>query len=212
LRHKEIRIGTALASAEQATVPAFSQEDTVFARNLVLSSALLLPLFTSTPVEAQRVKADIRIGGGPVSGRIVIGDRNRYDRRPRVVRRVEWVRRHDNRRDDWYRNFRREHRVVIVYYDRRDDHYYLDRFHSGLIEIRVYERDGRYYRLDDDREYGRYDDRYDSRYDDRYDNRYDDRYGRDDRRDDRWDDRKDNRKDDRRDDRRGDRRGKYDDR
>jgi hypothetical protein len=157
----------------------------VSARNLVLSSAILFPmLFVSPPVEAQRVKADIIIGGGPISGRVVIGDRHRYERRPRFIRRVEWVRRHDNRRHDWYRNFRREHRVVVVYYDRRDDRYYLDRFHSGLVEIRVYERGGRYYRLDDDRDFDRYDDRRDDRrYDDRYDDRRDDRRG--DRRNDR---------------------------
>ena len=137
------------------------------ARNLVLSSAILFPLLFVSPVQAQRVNADIIIGGGPVSGRIIIGDR-RYDRRPRMIRRVEWVRRHDNRRAGWYRNFRRDHRVMVVYYDRRDDRYYLDRFQSGLVEIRVYERDGRYYRLDDDRDFDRYGD------------------GRDDRRGDRW--------------------------
>jgi hypothetical protein len=168
----------------------------VNARNLVLSSAILFPLLFVSPVEAQRVNADIIIGGGPVSGRIVIGDRYRYERRPRLIRRVEWVRRHDNRRDDWYRNFRRDHRVVVVYYDRRDDSYYLDRFHSGLVEIRVYERDGRYYRLEDDRDYGRYDGRYDNRNDGRYG--YDDRYGarRGDGSDDRWDDRRDDRRKD----------------
>jgi len=139
----------------------------VNARNLVLSSAILFPLLFVSPVQAQRVNADIIIGGGPVSGRIIIGDR-RYDRRPRMIRRVEWVRRHDNRRAGWYRNFRRDHRVMVVYYDRRDDRYYLDRFQSGLVEIRVYERDGRYYRLDDDRDFDRYGD------------------GRDDRRGDRW--------------------------
>jgi len=177
----------------------------VNARNLVLSSAILFPLLLVSPVEAQRVSADIIIGGGPVSGRVIIGDR-RYDRRPRMIRRIELVRRHDNRRSDWYRKFRRDHHVVMVYYDRRDDCYYFDRFRSGLVEIRVYERDGRYYRLDDDRDFDRYDERYD-RYDDRYDGRYgdrrDDRWGdrRDDRRDDRWGDRRD----DRRDDRRGDR-------
>jgi hypothetical protein len=159
----------------------------VNARNLVLSSAMLFPLLFVSPVEAQRVNADIIIGGGPVSGRITIGDR-RYDRRPRMIRRVEWVRRHDNRRADWYRKFRRDHHVVVVYYDRRDDRYFLDRFQSGLVEIRVYERDGRYYRLDDDRDFDRYDERYDGRYGDRRGDRRDDR--RDDRRGDGWDDRR----------------------
>lgn len=160
-------------------------------RNFVFSSAILLPLFSAAPAQAQRVNADIIIGGGPVSGRITIGDRGRYERRPRAIRRIEWVRvRHDNRRDDRYRKFRNDHRVVIVYYDRRDDRYYLDRFHPGLVEIRVYERGGNYYRLEDDRDYGRYAERYDDRgYDDR---RSDDR-------------RRDDRRGERRDDRRGDR-------
>lgn len=142
------------------------------ARNLFLGSAVLLPLLAATPAQAQRVSADIIIGGGPVAGRITINDRNRY--RPRPIRRVEWVRVRDHRRDSWFRKMRQHARVMVVYYDRRDDCYYYDRFAPGLDEIRVYEEDGRYYRLDDDRYY---DDRYD-RYDrdDRYDDRrYDDR-------------------------------------
>ena len=61
--------GTPLA-LEEPRITALFREDTVSARNLVLSSAFLLPLLTATPAAAQRVEADIRIGGGPVSGRV----------------------------------------------------------------------------------------------------------------------------------------------
>ncbi|HEU5218487.1 MAG TPA: hypothetical protein VFU23_07500 [Gemmatimonadales bacterium] len=185
-------------------------EDTVINRNFVLGTALLLPLISAVPAHAQRVNADIIIGGGPVAGRVIIGDRGRdgYRGRPRPIRRVEWIRSRDYRRDDWWRRFQRESRIVVVFWDRDDDSYYLDRFRSGLLEIRLFERDGRFYRLEDERYGRRYDDRYDRRYDDR-DRRYDDRDGygdrrRDDRRDNRrdgWDGR-DNRRDDHRDDRR----------
>ena len=178
------------------------------ARNLVLSSAFLLPLLTATPAAAQRVEADIRIGGGPVSGRVIIGDRDRYDYRyrPRHVGRVEWIRVRDRGfNHGWFKKFRREARVIVVYYDRRGDGYY-DHYRRGWDRVRLYERGGRFYRIDDDDFYDRYDDR-EWRRDGRYDDRWDDRY---DRRDDRWDDRRDDRRDDRygrRDDRRGGRRG-----
>jgi hypothetical protein len=182
-------------------------EDTVSARNLVLSSAFLLPLLTATPAAAQRVEADIRIGGGPVSGRVIIGDRrdryDHYDYRPRHVGRVEWIRVRDrNFNHGWFKKFRREARVIVVYYDRRGDGYY-DQYRRGYDRVRLYERGGRFYRVDDDDYFDRYDDR---------NWRRDDRYN--DRRDDRWDDRRDDRRDDRqggrRDDRRGERRGNGD--
>jgi len=181
----------------------------VSARNLVLSSAFLLPLLTATPAAAQRVEADIRIGGGPVSGRVIIGDRDRYDYRyrPRHVGRVEWIRVRDRGfNHGWFKKFRRDARVIVVYYDRRGDGYY-DHHRRGWDRVRLYERGGRYYRIDDDDFYDRYDDREwrrDGRYDD---DRWDDR---DDRRDGRRNDRRDGRRDDRddrRDDRRGGRRG-----
>jgi len=152
---------------------------------LGLGSAVMFSLFSAGAADAQRVSADIRIGGrGPVTGHVRIDpSRDRYDRydrydrrdRGRVIR-VEVFRRHDRGwREGWFRQFQRKARVVVVYYDRRDDYYY-DRYRPGLQEIRVYERDGRYYR-DDDR-YDRYDrdDRYDRN--DRYDDR--DRRGNDD--------------------------------
>jgi hypothetical protein len=178
------------------------------------SSALLLPLlFTAEPASAQRISADIRIGGGPIAGHIRIGDRYSYRERPRVVR-VEVLRGRDYyRRSGWFRSFRRDARVIVIFYDRDRDFYY-DRFRPGLVRINVYERGGRFYRWDDDR-FDRWvgdrwnDDRWDDRYDgyDRRDDRYDRRDDRYDRRDDRYDrrddryDRRDDRKD-RRDDRR----------
>ncbi|HEX7024760.1 MAG TPA: hypothetical protein VF187_08090 [Gemmatimonadales bacterium] len=167
------------------------------ARNLILSSAFLLPLLTATPAAAQRVEADIRIGGGPVSGRVIIGDRDRYrDRyddyylRRRYIDRVEWIRVRDRGlHRGWFKKFRRDARVVVVYYDRRNNGYY-DRYNRGFERVRLYEMGGRYYRLDDDRYWDRFDDRDDDRFD-----RYDDR--RDDRRDARRNDRRDDRRDDR---------------
>jgi hypothetical protein len=139
------------------------------------------------------VEADIRIGGGPVSGRVIIGDRrDRYDYRPRHVGRIEWIRvRGRGFNHGWFKKFRREARVIVVYYDRRSDGYY-DHYRRGWDRVRLYERGGRYYRIDDDDFYDRYDDR---------------EWRRDGRYNDRWDDPRDNRRDDRRDDRRDGRRG-----
>lgn len=117
---------------------------------VITGSALLVPmLLAATPASAQRVSADVRIGGGPVAGHIRIGpDRYHYryrDYRPRIVR-VEILRARDYRRHpDWFRQFRRTARVYIIYRDRDRDLYY-DRYHPGLVECEVYERDGRFYR------------------------------------------------------------------
>ena len=175
------------------------------------SSALLLPLLTAEPASAQRVSADIRIGGGPIAGHIRIGPDRRYRERPRFVR-VEVLRGRDYyRRPSWFRSFRNEARIIVVFYDRGRDYYY-DRFRPGLMRVNVYERGGRFYRWDDDRfdrwvgdrwNNNRWDDRYDGY--DRRDDRYDRRDDRFDRRDDRYDRRDDRR--DRRDDRR-DRKGR----
>ena len=156
---------------------------------LGLGSAVLFSLLSAGSASAQRVSADIRIGGrGPVSGHVRIESRDHYrDRyyrdygyRPRVVR-VEVIRRHDRGRHyGWFKQFHRKARVIVVYYDRRDDHYYDRRFYPGLEEIRVYERGGRYYRMED----RDWDDRFDGR--DRRDG-WDDRDRRDGR--DGWNDR-----------------------
>ena len=158
--------------------------------NLLASSLLFGSLFTAGKSEAQQVSADIRIHSGPVAGRvIVVPERRVYVERIRFDRRFDrrwaydkhqrkewerWRRDYDHWRNDWHRRLGRNYRVIVVYYDRRDDCFY-DRFRPGLEEISVYEQDGRLYRLDDDESYydqDRWDrgDRYDR--DDRYD-RYD---------------------------------------
>ena len=174
--------------------------------NLLVSSLVFGPFLAAAPLEAQRVSADIRIGSGPVDGRVIINPPYYYGR-PRpifvapprrvVVERVRFDRRFDRRwaydkhyrkdwerwhrdydhwRRDWYRRFGSDYRVAVLYYDGRDDCYY-DRYRPGLEEIRVYERDGRFYRWDDD-ESNYDDDRFDrgGRRDRDYD-RHDDRDG-----------------------------------
>lgn len=130
--------------------------------HLGFGSALLFSLISASPASAQRVEADIRIGGrGPISGHIRIGDRygrddwrRDYGRARRIQ--VEVFRRRDRGwHNGWFKQFRRHARVVVVYYDRRDDCYYDRRFHPGLQEIDVYERNGRYYRSEFDGYYDR---------------------------------------------------------
>jgi len=83
--------------------------------------------------------------------------------------RRDWFR----QRNEWVNNFQRDARVLMVYYDGRDDCYY-DRYRQGLEQVDIYERDGRYYRLDQapDQWYDYYDRDARSHDDDRYD-RYD---------------------------------------
>ena len=122
--------------------------------NLWLGSSILLPLFAASPAQAQRVSADVRIDGGPVAGRLFIGDwREWYRDRPRPVvvlpsrpiyverirvpgpdlreewykDRKHWMKHRDDwsrhrqdwfrRRNEWITNFRRDARVLAVYYD-----------------------------------------------------------------------------------------------
>jgi hypothetical protein len=126
---------------------------------VITGSGLLIPMLLAAPAaSAQRVSADVRIWGGPVAGHIRIGP-DRYqpryrdyyrDYRPRIVR-VEVLRVRDFRRHPgWFREFRRTARVYIIYRDPDRDFYY-DRYRPGLVECEVYERDGRFYRWEDDR-------------------------------------------------------------
>lgn len=153
-------------------------------RSIGFGFAALASLSLASSASAQRVSADIHIGGYPVAGTIHIGDG--YPR----PRRVEYHRAYPSRiyveHRRWHPRKYRGARVIVVYYDRRDDRFY-DGYRRGLEEVRVYHHDGRYFRFDDDR-YGRYDSR------DRYDRRDRDR-------DRRWDDDRDWRDDDRDDDR-----------
>ena len=142
----------------------------------ILAATLGLGLLSAPPVQAQRVSADILIGSGPVAGRVLIGNPyplhrdiyvQRYPVRRVVVERyaprvivVERFHRGRSRA----RFHRQNYRPVFVYYDGRSRYY--DRYQAGLREVRVYELDGRYYRVDD---------RYDRDYDTRYDRRDNDR-------------------------------------
>lgn len=155
--------------------------------------AALVATTLPTLASAQRVTADIRIGSGPVAGRIVVGepyhrgisevgarDYDRYGYGEVVVYRV-------HRGYGWWRN--RGYRAVTVWYDADRNRYYdrLGRYdrRDGLREVVIYQRDGRYYRDWDDRYSRDWDDRRDDRgYDrrvrdhdrgehDRDDNRYD---------------------------------------
>lgn len=150
---------------------------------------------------AQRVSADIHIGGWPVAGTIRIGDRpyyrDGYYGRPRrhdvvVVPRVYPRRLSVERRHGWNWKKHRNAQLVAVYFDRHCG-LYFDRYHRGLDEVRVLRDNDRYYWYDD----------YDGFRDDRY---LYDRRGRDRDRDRRFDDgRNDRRRDrDRRDDRHDD--------
>lgn len=155
------------------------------------SSVLLVAALTIAPavLTAQRVAADITVGHGPVSGRILIGDpyplyhrdvievRHRRPYRP-AYREVIVVREH--RGHGWYRS--RGFRAVRIWFDVDRGVYYHERpyrNYRGVREVVVYERDGRYYHEYDrpGRDWrGRDRDR---RYDDRdYDRR--DRWDRDD--------------------------------
>jgi hypothetical protein len=145
---------------------------------LLTLAALALP----AAAQAQRVSADIAIGGGPVAGRIIVGDpyypRPSYHYYRPAYREVVVLRGHHGR------GWQRHHggRYVRVYYDAGRDCYYDREWHGGLRAVVVYDDGGRYYRdgyRGDDRRYrdDRSDDwrRDDRRYDDRrHDDRYDD--------------------------------------
>lgn len=151
-------------------------------RITLFAAALGLGLLSAPQAQAQRVSADILIGGGPVAGRLFIGDpypayRDVYvHRRPvrrvvvqRYAPRIIVVERFDHRgrRAKYHRqSFRRVH----AYYDGRSRYY--DRYQPGLREVTVYEQNGRYYRDDDDRNRAYDDDRHDRSRDDRGDYRH----------------------------------------
>lgn len=150
-----------------------------------LSLATIASIGISTSASAQRVSADIHIGGYPVAGTVRIGERyprprGGYYERARPVRIVV-----DHRRGGWNPHKYRNARMVVVYYD-RDCDLFFDRYSRGLEEVRVYQDGGRYFRFDDDR-WDRRDrdrdrhDRYDRDRRDRHD-----RNDRNDRDDDRW--------------------------
>ena len=121
-------------------------------RNPVVAGSVLTVLsLLAGPAQAQRVEANVIVRGGPVAGRVVIGDAYRpYHRRVVVYRRapveriivVERVHRH--RGAGYWRHH--GYRPITLYYI---DGRYFDRdvgYRPGMREVVVYHRDGRYYR------------------------------------------------------------------
>lgn len=128
---------------------------------IVAGSLLAGLLAAASPAAAQDVTADVVFRGGPVAGRVIVGDRySTYHRPPVVVYRrpvarrvvvveryaprvviVERVHRHRSPRA-WARHGYRP--VTLYYIDGR----YYDRWADGwpwAREVVVYERGGRYY-------------------------------------------------------------------
>lgn len=128
-------------------------------------------LFAASPAPAQDVRADIRIGSGPVSGRIVIGDRRAIparvvvvDRGPRYVERVI-VERREARRviviDEDRRRALRQHgnhhkRHVRGYWDPRTNEFAFQRWHPRMRAVLFCEHGQKYHLIEDG-----HDDRYD---------------------------------------------------
>jgi hypothetical protein len=151
-------------------------------RTSIVAGSLLAALSLAAPLSAQRVSADVAIRSGPVAGRVVVGDGYSTYRRPVVYRRVParvivvervYVRHHRVLRN-WKRHGFRQ--VVVFYQDGR----YYDRDLRGgppMRQLEIYERNGRYYHVCNEREWN---DHYQGPH------RYDDDRGRDHDRD--WDD------------------------
>jgi hypothetical protein len=124
----------------------------------------------AAPLNGQQVSANILVRSGPLAGHVIVGDEHSsyhssaIVHRPRPARRIVLVKRYAPRvlvverfRHRHGRHWKRMgYRPIVVYYI--DGRYYdrLDGRHPRVREVVVYERGGRYYRLDD-----RYDDRRD---------------------------------------------------
>lgn len=120
----------------------------------VLAAALGFALMIPAAAHAQHVSAEIRVGGYPVSGRIVIG--HPYHYAPVVVHRVPSrhvvVARHTPRvlvvHRVSHRHFRCDCRPIRAWYDPHRQVYY-DGYRDGLREVAIYRHGGGYYRYDD---------------------------------------------------------------
>lgn len=136
---------------------------------LVLPVLALLLSASSAP--AQDVRADIRIGTGPISGRVVIGERRHIparvvvvDRAPRRPERVIVERRgarriiviDDDRRRALREHGRHDRRHVRGYWDPRTNEFYFERWHPRLRPVLFCEHGNKYHLIE-----GWYDDRYD---------------------------------------------------
>jgi hypothetical protein len=146
-------------------------------RTSIVAGSLLAALWLAAPLSAQRVSADVAIRGGPVAGRVVVGDGYSTYRRPVVYRRVPArvivVERVYVRHGHAFRNWSRHgFRQVVVFY--RDGRYYDRDVRGGppMREVVIYERNGRYYHVCDQHEWN---DRYQGphRYDDGRDRDWD---------------------------------------
>ena len=146
-----------------------------------LALAILLLFPVAAP--AQHLVADIRIGQGPVSGHLYLGEPygpsahvivgarraapDDYHRRP-AYREIVVYRAH--RGHHWWRDH--DYRAVRVWYDAdRDCYYDGDDDRRGLRQAVLYQRDGRYYRDDGDDDRWAHDD--DRRRHDRNDHDHD---------------------------------------
>jgi hypothetical protein len=119
---------------------------------LALTAAAILPANA-----AAQVSGTIVIGGLPVGGVVTFGSPRWV---PGPARRVVVMERHAPGRvvvvERWrpskhyYRGDHRRYSRAEVWYDQRAGRYY-DRVRPGLRRVVVYERDGRYYRHDDDK-------------------------------------------------------------
>jgi hypothetical protein len=128
--------------------------------SVVVAGSLLsgLVLFAS-PLQGQRVSADVVVRSGPVAGRVIVDDgystyRRRHVVYHRVAPRVVVIERvHRHRHAAWYR--RHGFRPVTVYYVDGRYHDRWDRPRHARAVV-VYERDGRLYQVcDRDHRYGR---------------------------------------------------------
>ncbi|MFZ5625550.1 MAG: hypothetical protein ACOY71_14180 [Gemmatimonadota bacterium] len=120
-------------------------------RTLFVAGATALMLATAKPAHAQLVLADVVVHGGPVHGRVVIGDWDTHpdwlyergrvvviDRAPRAI----VVERFPGRKHRHWDHRRSLFRYATVWY--RDGRYY-DRPFRGCRPVQVIVADGRYY-------------------------------------------------------------------
>ena len=126
-----------------------TMKTSTFAGSLVATLALM-----ATPLYAQHVSGEVVLRGGPVSGRVHVGDgypsyRRQVSRVVVVERRAPRLIRVERFGHGHARHWRHKgYQKVIVYYI--DGRYYdrLERRGGRVREVVVYERDGRYYRED----------------------------------------------------------------
>jgi hypothetical protein len=123
--------------------------------SIAVALALAVP---ATSVHAQAIGGTIAVRSGPVSASVAFGGYPYYPPRRRVLvvdnyaPRVIVVQRLPHRGYGYWRH--RGYRTTTVWYDQRRDCYYAGPVarYPGLSQVDVYERDGGYYRADQDRD------------------------------------------------------------